>query len=157
MNFVTIGILALFASFLVYIGIIPSISDSYRTLKDKRFYHAFFGVTSIAVWLESIYAPDKLDIPYAIAGLCLWGISLFASFWKKEEHIGHIICTLLAIALGQTLTVIWTWETWGPWAIFPPVVLTLGAWLIKSLVRWNQTYWIEVLAVITIFGPIVKL
>lgn len=154
-NFVSIAILALFAAFLFYTGVIPSISDSYRTLKDKRVYHLFFAVVSGTVFLESIYSPDFLDIPYAIAGFCLWGLSLYAAFWKKDEKLGHVIFTYTAIAIGQTLTIIWIWPTWEWWALAPLVVLIAGVLLMKKIPK--ATYWREILVILTTFGPTVKL
>ncbi len=71
MNYVTIATLAAFASYLFYTGIIPSISDSYRKV-DIRFYHLFFGVVSVLVWLQSIYVSDAMDIAYGLAGFFLF-------------------------------------------------------------------------------------
>jgi hypothetical protein len=155
MNFVTIAILIEFAVYLFYIGVIASISDSFRTVNDKRIYRVFFAAISITVMLQELYAPDHIDLWYLFAGFCLWGLSLAAEFWKKDQGFWHVAFTYTAIVILQTLTVVWIWPAFGVLSILPAIVLLAGAWILRTVLRWNVTYWQEVLALLTICGPIV--
>lgn len=156
MNFVSIATLLHITVYLFYTGVIPSISDSYRTIDDKRLYHAFFIVFGALVALQGIYSPDRLDIPYVIAGFCIYGLSLAAEFWKKEQGWLHVAFTYTAIVIGMTLTVLWMWPTWGPFfSLIPVIVLATAAWVLHDVK--NATYWQEVAAVICIYIPILKI
>lgn len=154
MNWITIATLLTFAAYLFYIGVIPSISDSYREKKvDRRIYHAFFFVVAVLIAAQGLYT--RLDIPYLITGFLFYCISLAASFWQRREGILHVAFTYSAIALGTVMTTLQVWPTWGLFALIPPVVLIAGGLLMKELVRWNVTFWQEILAIVTVFGPIV--
>lgn len=153
MNYVTLSTLIHIAIFLFYIGIIPSWSDSYRTLKDKRIYHIFFIVLGVLVAMQSIYAPDKLDIPYVFAGFCMYALSLASEFWKKDQGFMHVLFTYTGIAIGLTLTTIWKWEMWGVWSLLIPAALLAGSSFL-SLLRWNSVYWTELYCSLIILLPI---
>lgn len=155
MNIVTILTLATTAAYLIHIGIIPSISDSYRTIKDKRVYHVFFFVSAFLIACQGIYSRDELDIPYLVAAFCFYGLSLAASFWNKGEGILHVAFTYSAIAIGLTMTIIRIWPYWGFWSLGLVGLMGLGALGVQMFIKSNRTYWQEVWAYIVVFGPIV--
>jgi hypothetical protein len=155
MNYVTIVTLIHIAVYLFHIGVIPSISDSYRTLKDKRLYHAFFFVFGAMIAAQGAYCPDRMQIPYVFAGFCIFGLSLAAEFWKEDQGFWHVAFTYAGISLGQLLTVLWLWPTWGILSLVPVVALIGGGLLMLKFMKSNVTYWQEVLAVVTCFGPII--
>jgi len=153
MNYVTIATLIAFASYLFYIGIIPSISDSYRTLNDKRFYFLFFFVVAVLIWLQNIYAREALHIPYMLAGYFFFCISLAASFWLKPEGLLHVLFTYSAITVGMLCTVLQLWAKYGLLSLLPVVVLIGGGLLLRN--KKNATYWQEVLSIGCIFVPLI--
>lgn len=144
MNYASILSLLVCAAYLLHTGVLPSISDSYRRV-NKAIYHLFFGVLSVLVWAQSYYVSDALDFLYGGAGFFLFGVSIWASFWKGEEHSGHIVFTLGAIVLGMTGTVLRVG--------FLPVIVFAGC-LIPLYWMKNRTFWVEVWAILTIFLPI---
>lgn len=154
MNYPSILSLLVCLAYVLYTGVIPSISDSYRG--NKVAYHLFFGVLSVLVWAQSYYVDDALDFLYGGAGFTLFGISLWASFWKREEHNGHIIFTLVSICLGLFGSVMQLWPTYGYNSLYLLLVFAIGSLLIKIFVRKNVTYWIEILAILSIFIPILS-
>jgi hypothetical protein len=152
MNTVTILTLIVTAAYLYHIGVIPSISDSYRTIKDKRVYHIFFFVSAVLVGCQSIYSRDELDIPYLVAGFCFYGISMAAAFWNKGEGRLHVVFTYTAIAIGLTITIIRIWPYWGYWSLVLAGVGIVTALVLRGVK--NSTYWQEIAAYVIVFGPI---
>lgn len=143
MNYPSILSLLVCLSYVLYTGVIPSISDSYRG--NKVAYHLFFSVLSILVWAQSYYVDDALDFLYGGAGFTLFGISIWAAFWKREEHNGHIIFTLVSICLGMVGTILRV--GWLPLLVFA------GGLIPMYWVR-NRTFWIECWSIVCIFLPI---
>lgn len=155
MNWITILTLIVTAAYLIHTGIIPSISDSYRTIRDIRIYHTFFFVSAILIACQGIYAREALHIPYLIAAFCFYGLSLASSFWKQSEGWLHVIFTYSAIAIGLTMTIIRVWPWWGIYSLGLLLAMGIGALLIHVLLKRNRTYWQEVFAYGVIFGPII--
>ena len=112
MNYFSIALLCVTAAYLIHIGVIPSISDSYRTIKDRRVYHAFFAVSGVLIACQGVYA-EELAIPYVLTGVFFWWISLAAAFWLPREKWLHVLFTYVSICSGLTLTIIRIWPTWG--------------------------------------------
>ena len=151
MNIVTIITLAVFGAYALHIGLIPSISDSYRTT-DKRIYHGFFALASLLIWFQHYYnyKPVVKEL-FILAGFFLFMVSVAASFWKEKEKIIHPIVTYTAIIVGMSCVVIQFWFSWM--AIVPVVVLIGGAVLLRKVK--NATLWIEYLTVLCIFIPLI--
>jgi len=154
MNYPALITLLITAAYLYYIKVIPSISDSYRTIKDKRIYHAFFFVSAVLIACQGATTEEKLVIPYVIAGFFFYGISLAAAFWINGEGWLHVLCTYIAISVGLTLTVIRLWPAWGFKAMFLVAGALIVALFAPVVIKKNSTYWQEVAAYLIIFGPI---
>ena len=152
MNLASLATLIAFAAYLVYSGIQPSISDTYRT-GNKAIFHLFFFVVSGLIWLQGYYTSDPLDFLYMGAGLFLFCVSLYASFWKKEEKTGHVIFTYASIALGLAGTVMQLWPVHHFYSFVPVVLFVAGA--VPLFKVKNTTYWQEAWAVVCIFTPII--
>lgn len=151
MNVSTILTLLSFALYGVHIGVIPSISDSYRTIKNKSVYHIFFAVTSLLILSQAAYN-YRYPWMFPIAAFFFWLISLAPQFWKSGAGKGyHVVFTYLAIGLGMACIIV---QFWGTWLWVPSVVgLAGGGYLIKRYLT-NPTLWAEYAAVCAIFIPI---
>lgn len=152
MNYVTIIHLVTTAVYLFYIGVIPSISDSYRTKERKLFYHLFFTVSTALIMLQGLYV--DYYVWYLLAGFFFYSISVASRFWLTLEGPVHVVTTYTAIGLGIALTMVRIWPYWGWWALTLVVILGAGALLIQMFVRRNRVYWQEIAAYIIVFGPI---
>lgn len=156
MNYPSVALLLITAWYLGHIGIIPSISDSYRTIKDKRVYHGFFIVSMFLIGFQGATTEERLIIPYVLAGFFFFSVSLAAAFWKPDEKILHVVFTYTAIGIGLTLTVIRIWPQWGFKSLGLVVLMALVALLLPLVVKKNTTYWQECISYILIFLPILK-
>jgi hypothetical protein len=153
MNYFAIALLAVTAAYLFHVGVIPSISDSYRTIKDTRVYHWFFAVSGVLIALQGVTTSERLIIPYVLTGVFFWFISLAAAFWLPREKWLHVIFTYTSIIAGLTLTVIRIWPSWGVYSLSLVVVMILAALWMPT--KKNDTYWQEVTAYLIIFVPII--
>jgi hypothetical protein len=154
MNYLSIATLIVTAWYLGHIGIIPSISDSYRTIKDKRIYHGFFIVSAFLIGFQGATTEERLIIPYVIAGFFFFCIALAAAFWKPDEKVLHVVFTYAAISAGLTLTILRIWPVWGFKTLGLVVLMVIIALLGPVVVKKNATYWQEVAAYLIIFIPI---
>lgn len=154
MNWITIAQLLVTAAYLCYTGIIPSISDSYRTKERKLFYHLFFTASTALIMLQGIYV--DYYVWYLLAGFFFYSISVASRFWLTLEGPVHVVTTYTAIGLGLTLTIVRIWPTWGWWSLSLAVLMGFSALAIQEFVKSNRTYWQEVFAYLIVFVPILK-
>ena len=156
MNLVTIATLILTGAFLYYTGVIPSISDAYRTVKDKRIYHAFFFLAGVLVSCQAIYAEEKYTIPYVIDGVLIWSISLASEFWKKDQGRLHVYFTYSGFAVFMLLTVLQIWPKHGTDSLFVPGVFGVSYFIINVFFKSNRTYWREIAFIICGMTPLIQ-
>lgn len=154
MNLVTIATLALITAFLIYSGVMPSISDAYRIVKDKRIYHIFFVLAGILVAAQSAYSEDRFDIPYIVAGFLIWAISMAAAFWNKGEGRLHVIFTYSGFALCIMLTILQLWPIYKALPLLILVAYGVGHFIVHFFIRSNKTYWQEIWFIICALGPL---
>jgi len=156
MNIVTILTLVIVSAFLIYTGVIPSISDAYRTVKDKRIYHMFFALAGALVACQQIYAQDKFAIPYSIAGFLIWSISMAAAFWNKREGILHVCFTYSGFFTCLLLTILQIWPKYGALSLLVPAAFAAGYFFVHFFIKANKTYWQEVWLIVCALGPLIK-
>mgnify|MGYP003406681174 FL=1 len=156
MNLVTIATLILTGAFLYYTGVIPSISDAYRTVKDKRIYHAFFFLAGVLVSCQAIYAEEKYTIPYVIDGVLIWSISLAAEFWKKDQGRLHVYFTYSGFAVFGLLCVLQIWPKYGFNSLFVPAAFTTCYFIINVFFNSNKTSWYEIAYIISFMTPLIR-
>lgn len=156
MNWATITVLALITVFLIYTGVIPSISDAYRTVKDKRIYHLFFFLAAVLVGCQAIYCEQKFLIPYVVAGFQIFSISMAAEFWKKDQGRLHVIYTYSGFGLCMALTILQIWPRHHGDSLHVLGAFAVGYLIVHFFFKSNKTYWQEVWLIVCVLGPLIQ-
>jgi hypothetical protein len=143
----------------VYIGQIPSVSDSYRTV-DKRIYHGFFALFAALIWAQEFYTWKPVIenfLAYGmwiLAGLAFYCIAICAAFYKKGEEVGHVAFTYSAIAIMLVIACIQSYPSWV--TFIGPVVMIVGALGIHFSKLKNKTMKQEDLAAAILVAMLIQ-
>jgi hypothetical protein len=149
-NFITVAMAVVWTAYRIYIGNIASVSDSYRVRRSKGknvdpnkvMYHLFFAVFTALLFVQRQFDWKPFITEFlsygmwALAAFAFWLIAIFASFYRKEERIGHPVATYASILIILAIVVI-QWPLWN--GVIATVALVVGALVIHFLKMKHKT------------------
>ena len=132
--------------FLAYIiakyGILPSISDSFYSLKNGWIFSLVLWVVSASVLVISLMLNTSILLPIACVGIVTVGAA--PRFKEKRQGIIHVVGAVGGIGAGLASM----WVDFGLWyivAIFVAIFIIVKFSKVK-----NKTWWVEVGAFLAI-------
>ena len=135
--------LSIFISYILFVmirfGILPSISDSYYKIKAKPLFTFFLWSVAIG----AILLGDSILMFLAGSGIVFVGAA--AAFRQRITKTVHVIGAVSGIVFSQ-LEIIINYQMW--WVTF---IFASLAWVLHSNKIKNKTWWIEILAFVSVF------